>query len=132
MNITVYAWPGMARPTNKRPTDFGARLTTARQASGLTQAQLAERLSVSQQMIDYYERRAKNPTADFIRKAASALNVSVDVLLGHQVKNSRKPGPPSQLEQRVSAVRQLPRDKQKVVLQFLDAFLRDSQTSKAS
>jgi DNA-binding XRE family transcriptional regulator len=132
MKITAYAWAAMARPTTRRATDFGARLTEARKSAGLTQAELAERLSVSQQMIDYYERRAKNPTADFIRKAGAVLNVSVDQLLGHQVKNGRKPGPPSQLEQRMSAVRQLPRDKQKVVLQFLDAFLRDTQTSKAS
>ena len=132
MKNPVYAWAGMARPTTRRATDFGSRLTEARNAAGLTQAQLAERLSVSQQMIDYYERRAKNPTADFIRKAAAALNVSVDQLLGHVVKNGRKPGPPSQLEQRIAALRRLPRDKQKVVLQFLDAFLRDTQTGKAS
>jgi transcriptional regulator with XRE-family HTH domain len=132
MNHPAYAWPGMARPTSKRATDFGTRLTEARNAAGLTQTQLAERLSVSQQMIDYYERRAKNPTAGFIRKAAAALNVSVDRLLGHEVKNGRKHGPPSQLEERLTAVRQLPRDKQKVVLQFLDAFLRDTKTSKAA
>jgi transcriptional regulator with XRE-family HTH domain len=75
MKITAYAWAAMARPTTRRATDFGARLTDARKSAGLTQAEL---------------------------------------------------------EQRMSAVRQLPRDKQKVVLQFLDAFLRDTQTSKAS
>jgi transcriptional regulator with XRE-family HTH domain len=134
MKTTGYAWAGMARPTTKRATDFGVRLTEARKAAGLTQVQLAERLSVSQQMIDYYERRAKNPTADFVRKAAGALSVSVDQLLGHEVKNGRKhkPGPPSQLEERLSAVRHLSRDEQKVVLRFLDAFLRDTQTSKPS
>lgn len=83
-------------------------------------------------MIDYYERRAKNPTADFIRKAAAALDVSVDVLLGHTVKNGRKPGPPSQLEQKIEALRQLPRDKQKLVLQLIDTVLRDSQQTKAA
>jgi transcriptional regulator with XRE-family HTH domain len=131
MNLSAYAWPDMARPANKRATDFGERLAAARKAAGLTQTQLAGRLSLSQQMIDYYERRAKNPTADFIRKAAAALNVSVDTLLGHEVKNGRKPGPPSQLERRVSAVRQLPRDKQKTVLQLLDAFLRDAPDKKS-
>lgn len=130
MKNTGYVWAGMARPTNKRATDFGLRLTEARNATGMTQTELATRLSVSQQMIDYYERRAKNPTSEFIRKVAKALNVSVDQLLGHEVKGARKPGPPSDLEQRLSAVRRLPRDKQKLVLQFLDAFLRDTQTSK--
>jgi transcriptional regulator with XRE-family HTH domain len=132
MKTSVYAWPDMARPTTTRATDFGTRLTEARKTAGLTQAQLAERLSVSQQMIDYYERRAKNPTADFIRKAAAALNVSVDRLLDHEVKNGRKPGPPSQLEQKIAALRQLPRDKQKMVLQLIETVLRDSKQSKAA
>ena len=123
----------MARPTTTRATDFGTRLTEARKTAGLTQAQLAERLSVSQQMmIDYYERKATNPTADFIRKAAAALNVSVDRLLDHEVKNGRKPGPPSQLEQKIAALRQLPRDKQKMVLQLIETVLRDSKQSKAA
>ncbi len=126
MKNPVYAWAGMARPTTKRATDFGVRLTEARNAAGLTQAQLAERLSVSQQMIDYYERRAKNPTADFIRKAAAALNVTVDQLLDHEVKNGRKPGPPSKLHQKIDQVARLPRAKQLYVLQFLDQVLTTS------
>jgi len=94
--------------------------------------QLAERLGISQQMVDYYERRANNPTADFVRKAAEALNVSVDELLGHRTKAVRKSGPPSQLEKRLAALKQLPREKQKMVLHFLDTFLRDAEHSKAS
>lgn len=121
------------RPPNKPAPVFGSRLAALRKAHGLTQPKMAEMLGISSAMLAYYERKATNPTAEFIRKAAAALNVSVDQLLGHEVKNGRsRPGPPSQLEQRLSAVRQLPRDKQKVVLQFLDAFLRDTQTNKTS
>lgn len=126
MKNPVYAWADMARPTTKQATDFGTQLTEARNAAGLTQAQLAARLSVSQQMIDYYERRAKNPTADFIRKAAATLNVTVDQLLGHEVKNGRKPGPPSKLHQKIDQVARLPRAKQQYVLQFLDQVLTSS------
>lgn len=134
MNIPNCPYDGdmAGRPPNKPAPAFGARLAALRKTHGLTQPKMAELLGISPAMLAYYERKATNPTAEFIRKAAAALNVSVDQLLGHEVKNSRKPGPPSQLEQRLSAVRQLPRDKQKVVLQFLDAFLRDAQTSKTS
>ncbi len=120
----------MARPAQKQATDFGIRLAQARHATGLTQMQLAKRLGVSQQMIDYYERRAGNPTAAFVRKVAEALNVSIDNLLGHNGKQPRKSGPPSQFEQRLTAVRQLPREKQNLVLQFLDSFLHNAQRVK--
>jgi transcriptional regulator with XRE-family HTH domain len=112
----------MARPTTRRATDFGTRLAEARKAAGLTQAELAERLSVSQQMIDYYERRAKNPTADFIRKAAATLDVSVDQLLSHQVKNGRKPGPKSRLERQFEAISKLPPGEQELVSKLLERF----------
>jgi transcriptional regulator with XRE-family HTH domain len=121
----------MARPTSKRATDFGNRLAHARKAAGLTQSELAARLGVSQQMIDYYERRASNPTAAFIQKAAKALNISSDELLGHAVTTTRKAGPPSELERRLLAVRKLPRPKQKLVLQFLDSFLLSNKNGKA-
>ncbi len=120
----------MARPAQKQATDFGVRLAQARHSAGLTQTQLAKHLGVSQKMIDYYERRAGNPTAAFICKAAEALNVSIDHLLGYNGKPPRKSGPPSQFEQRLSAVRQLPREKQNLVLQFLDSFLHEAQRAR--
>ena len=127
--MNAYDGLAMARPPTRKAPDFGIRMAQARKAAGLTQMQLANLLDVSQQMIDYYERRASNPTAAFIRKAAEALNVSVNELLGTECKPARKSGPPSQLEQRLSAIRQLSRDRQKLLLQVLDTFLRDAQHS---
>jgi len=125
--VHTYLADMAGRPAQKPAPVFGERLAALRKAHGLTQPKMAEKLGISPAMLAYYERKATNPTAEFISKAAAALNVSVDQLLGHEVKNGRKPGPPSQLEQRLSAIRQLPRDKQKVVLQFLDAFLRNNE-----
>lgn len=119
---------GMAgRPPTKPAPSFGTQLSALRKARSLTQPQLAEMLDISVDMLTYYERRAKNPTADFVAKVAKVLNISADELLGHAVKNGRKSGPPSQLEQRLQAVRQLPRERQKLVIQVLDTFLRDAQ-----
>ena len=120
------------RPQINEAPAFGAKLAALRKSQGWTQPQLAEKLGTTLAALVYYERQAKNPSAEFVSKAAKLFNVSVDQLLGHEVKNGRKPGPPSQLERRLAAVRQLPRDKQKVVLQVLDAFLRDTQQAKAS
>jgi len=116
----------MARPPTRTATDFGIRLAQARKAAGLTQMQLADLLDVSQQIINYYERRASNPTAAFLRKAAEALNVSVNELLGTECKPTRKPGPPSLLEARLEEVRKLPRQRQKFVLDLINTILRDS------
>lgn len=113
------------RPPIKSAPTFGAQLAALRKAHGLTQPQLAQALGVSSAMLTYYERKATNPSAEFVSKAARVLNVSVDDLLGHPVKRSRKPGPPSVLEQKLSAIQQLPRERQKLVLQVLDTFLRE-------
>jgi transcriptional regulator with XRE-family HTH domain len=124
---------GMAgRPPTKAPPPFGAKLAELRKLRGMTQPQLAEALSVSLDMLNYYERRALNPSAEFLKKTAGFFGVSVDELLGHSTPSRRKSGPPSQLEQRLSAIRQLPREKQKLVLQVLDTFLRDAQHAKAA
>lgn len=112
----------MARPTTKRGTDFGSRLAEARKAAGLTQVQLAEQLGVSQQMVDYYERRARNPSADFVRRAAALLNVSVDSLLGAQAPKVKR-GPPSEWEKRFKAIKELPRDKQREIQNVVDALI---------
>jgi len=113
------------RPATRAAPTFGAQLANLRKTRGLTQSQLAQMLRISPAMLAYYERKAENPGATFMRKAAEVLNVSVDELLGRTSKNSRKSGPPSHLEQRLSAVRQLPRDRQKLLVEILDTFLRD-------
>ena len=125
----MHAYDGdmAGRPPNKPAPAFGERLAALRKAHGLTQPKMAEKLGVSPAMLAYYERKATNPTAEFVKKAAEVLNTSADDLLDREAKPLRKSGPPSQLEQRLQAIRQLPREKQKLVLQFLDSFLRDVQ-----
>jgi len=120
------------RPPTKAAPFFGAKLAELRKLRGLTQPRLAEHLGVSLDMLIYYERRAVNPGADFVKKTASFFGVSADELLNQAVTGKRKTGPLSQLEQRLAALRQLPRDKQKLVMQVLDTFLRDAQQGKAA
>jgi transcriptional regulator with XRE-family HTH domain len=109
-------------PLNQHPS-FGTQLAATRKARGLSQQQLAESLGISVDMLTYYERRAKNPSADIVARAAGLLGVTSDDLIGSSSKARKKSGPPSQIEQRLTALRQLPRDKQKVVLQLLASFL---------
>jgi transcriptional regulator with XRE-family HTH domain len=115
--------PG-GRPTTRKAPPFGERLAAVRTAHGLSQSDLAEKLGVTREMVNYYERRAKNPTADFVQKAARVLGVSVDELLGMKPMLQRKPGPPSKLQQKIERLRQLPETKQKLVLDLLDTVLQ--------
>ena len=119
--------PVAGRPPKNDAPLFGRRLAAARQKKGLTQAQLAERLNTSQKTIDYYERRAINPSLDLIQKVADALEAPVSELVGGNDKTPRRrPGPASKLQQRFERIKQLPRSEQEFVIKFLDTFLEKS------
>lgn len=57
------------------------RITKARQAAGLTQAQLAERVRVPQSQISRLERNPDRTTVRTLRRVAAALGVPVAALL---------------------------------------------------
>lgn len=62
---------------------FAERLKTLRKQVKLTQAQIAEKLDISQQAYASWERGAKKPTQENLVKIAQILNVSVDYLVGN-------------------------------------------------
>ena len=123
---------GMAggRPTNRKAPPFGERLAALRNAHGLSQADFAAKVGSTREMVNYYERRAKNPTADFVQKAAKVLGVSVDELLGMKPLPPRKPWPASKLQQKIERLRKLPETKQKLVLDLLDTVLQSEPTQR--
>jgi transcriptional regulator with XRE-family HTH domain len=104
---------------------FGQRLARLRKAAGLSQEQLAKHLGTTQTLISEYEHDNRRVHAERISKIAHLLNVSVDELLGH--KPSKATGAASlKLVRRLKAIEALPPQRQKFVLQTLDALLRDS------
>jgi transcriptional regulator with XRE-family HTH domain len=133
MKKRVYNTEVMAgRPREKEAPFFGQRLSAVRRSKGMTQQQLADKLSVKRSLIDYYETRSPNPSLDFIERAAAALEVTVAELLGSEPNATRaKPGPTSQLQRKFEQVKLLPREKQKFIIQFLDTMLDNQQKQKA-
>ncbi len=120
----VYTAPIMAgRPPSKEAPPFGKRLAEARRAKGLSQTELADLLGVSAKAIDYYERRARNPSVDFVSKAADALAVSFDDLVGGADKKTQKPGPSKKLLRQLEQIQSLPKSKQRFVSELLDTVL---------
>jgi putative transcriptional regulator len=63
--------------------EFAERLKTLRKQVQLTQAQIAEKLDISQQAYASWERGVKKPTQENLVKIAQVLNVSVDYLVGN-------------------------------------------------
>lgn len=61
---------------------FCERFSNLREASGMSQDELAKTLKVTQQTLSRYEKGQRQPSVDFIVKAASFFEVSVDYLLG--------------------------------------------------
>ena len=70
--------------------EFAERLKTLRKQVKLTQAQIAEKLDISQQAYASWERGVKKPTQDNLVKIAQVLNVSIDYLVSNSDKNLKE------------------------------------------
>ena len=68
--------------------EFAERLKTLRKQVKLTQAQIAEKLDISQQAYASWERGVKKPTQENLVKIAQVLNVSIDYLVGNSEEKS--------------------------------------------
>jgi transcriptional regulator with XRE-family HTH domain len=118
------------RPPSKEAPLFGQRLAVARKSRAWSQTKLAGKLKTTQKVIDYYERRAVNPSLAFIQRAAEVLEVSVAELVGGEPEPARnRPGPPPQLARRLDQIRRLPRKEQEFVIRFLDTVLEKAGRS---
>ena len=113
------------RPTTAKAPPFGQRLAALRKARGLSQQELASQLQTTRANIAYYERKASNPTLDFISRCAEVFEVPVAELtdLAPNAPARAKPGPKSRLEQQFEKISNLPRSRQQFVSQVLDELL---------
>lgn len=57
-------------------------LKECREAAGMTQAELADKVGISRYSIIDYESCRKSPTLETARKIAAALNTTLDYLIG--------------------------------------------------
>jgi transcriptional regulator with XRE-family HTH domain len=123
---------GTGRPQTKDAPAFGKRLATARIAKGWSQTELADRLKTTLKMIDYYERRANNPSVEFVRQAARVLSVPVVELLGEeaQIKRARKTGPTGKVHKVFEEVSKLPRRQQEHIVRVVSALVMQYEQSR--
>lgn len=109
-------------------TALGHRVSALRKEAGLTQVQLAQALSVSQQAVQSWEAGRRRIQISILPSVAKILSVSLEGLLGEEAENTpRKRGPASRLEQQIQMISQLPKSKQKFVSEMLDTVIAQAQ-----
>jgi len=103
---------------------LGLRLTELRQAAGLTQAQLAERIGVHPSNIGFWELSGTPPRGEVLPKLAVALGVSVDEFLGVTPPKPKKQAAKGRLQLVFESASKLPRRQQEKVAEFVEAFVK--------
>lgn len=96
---------------------FGKQLQRYRERAGYSQESLAEQIECSTIFISYIERGKKSPSLDTLVKLANALDVSVDILLGKELKNYTS----EKLKYIESQLKNLPSLEQQKILDIMDS-----------
>ena len=104
--------------------ELGERIASLRKAHGITQVQLAEALKVSQQTVQAYEVGRRRIPVSALPVVARLFAVSLEELFGEARRAAHgKRGPMSQLERSIERIGELPKQKQRFVLQMLETVL---------
>ena len=118
-------------PQNDRPVSdapIHARLAQLRLERGLSQAEVAVAMELTQALVSNYEQGTRRLHAELITRFAAFYEVSTDDLLGLKSKpSSPKPNPSSELGlhllKRMQKIQSLPKQRQKEVLRSIDFVL---------
>ncbi len=104
---------------------LGKRITELRKKQGLTQAELGEILGVSQQQVAHFEMARRRVAVSMLPTLAKALAVPVEELLDVQRK-PKKRGPTPILQRQLEQISELPRARQRFVIEMLDTVLQQA------
>lgn len=102
------------------PYTFGSMLAAARRKKGYTQEELGGLIGTSKRVISYFEREAKNPTVETIKKLAEVLEVSPQKLLNPAGDSIEEPKAIRSLQKKLSVVHKLPPDEQRYIAKMID------------
>jgi len=105
-------------------TEMGQRIAERRRALGITQTQLAAELECSQQIVAHYENGSRRVLASVVPQLATALDCSVEELMGLNQKRSRR-APQSAMHRKLERIKQLPRSQQQAIMAMIDGILRE-------
>lgn len=110
--------------SEKFAKELGARIADYRKQQNLSQAQLAEMVDCSQQMIGDYETGRRRIPACNLASIAEVLGVPAAELLEGTGQPKAKRGPASRIEQLTAQAAKLPRTRQRFVIEMLENALQ--------
>jgi transcriptional regulator with XRE-family HTH domain len=114
------------RPSKHPRSAFGARLHAAREALGLSQAQVADKLGLTQTAYALWERRDMALKPDQIEAVAKILHVSVDYLFGRTASRTNN-GPVGKVRQTFEEVSRLSRRQQQHIVKVVGALVAQAK-----
>jgi transcriptional regulator with XRE-family HTH domain len=115
------------RPAKTNRSEFGARLHALREAAGLSQAQVAEKLGIAQPTYALWERRTAAIPATQLQKLAEIFGVGVEALFDDDKTAARRGnGPTGKARAVFERVSQLPRSRQQKIVEVVEALLKAS------
>ena len=110
------------RPSKRPRPAFGERLHALREEAGLSQAQVAEKLGLSQRAYAFWEREPVALRVEQLTALANILDAPVEALIGQQPKQ-RGGGPIGKARRIFKTVSQLPRSQQQKILEVVEAMV---------
>lgn len=115
---------------NKNDTVFfkalGKRVAEQRKELGMTQAQLADTLKISQQLIAAYETGSRKIPASMLPMLARLFAIPLEQLTGMD-KPPAKRGPASVMQRQFEQISLMPRPRQKFITEMIDALIKQQQ-----
>jgi transcriptional regulator with XRE-family HTH domain len=120
--VNIFAlrpYPGIVNNQGASTLDFPQQLAALRKHHGLTQQALAERVGIHVVQLRRYEGGTSQPTLDVIRRLATALSVSADLLLFGRDER----GPDQDLRLQFEAVSRFDADEKQVVRSLLEGMI---------
>lgn len=108
--------------------ELGQRIAGLRRELGWTQAQLAERLGISQQLIAAYEAGSRKVPASLLPTFAKLFAVPLEQLVGMESLPAKR-GRASTLQRQMEQISNMPRSKQKFITEMLEALIQQQQAS---
>ncbi len=103
--------------------ELGHTMAALRKEQQITQVQLAEILGISQQYVQAFEAGRRKVPSSMLPTLAEVLAVSVEELIGIASTSNKKRGPAPKLLKQVEQISQLPKTKQKFVMEMLDTVI---------
>lgn len=107
---------------------LGRKIAVLRKEQQITQVQLAEILGISQQYMQAFEAGRRKVPSSMLPILAEMLAVSVEELIGvTTTSENKRRGPAPKLLKQVEQISQLPKTKQKFVMEMLDTVIQQQQ-----